>query len=172
MFPIRSSVIKTSRIHYLDQVIIISNDLSCILRHTPSNKVLTEPLIRAFLEGMKAYLNVLMLFEYTDAVKREIRDHVPIEVEWRGIFIIQSLLQPVTTIFIEWLSQNKVLLLQSVNQVIEVLKHSHPPINMKIDENTIFNDYTCKVKNIRIDTNIKKITHCVLVCFHSSMFTF
>ena len=143
--PISSDLIESFDLKYIHKIMLISNDLSCILRHPPTPEVLTEPLRNAFLEGMKAYLTVLMLFEDTDAVKRKVGNHAPTDVEWKKIFIIQKVLQPVTTSFIEWMSQSSILLLQAANQVIDVLKQLHPPENMQIAEDKIFSDYTCKV---------------------------
>ena len=130
---------------YIQRILYSANDLSLLLRHAPSGEMITDSLRNALFEGMKVYLSVLMLFEDTDAIKREIGDHVLIEVKWRQVFIIQKVLQPVTTSLIEWMSQDKNLLLKAVNQVIDFLKQLSPPTNMQIIEDKIFSDYTSKV---------------------------
>ena len=143
--PIKSSTLQSFDKKYIQRFLYSANDLSLLLRHHPSGEFITEQLRNALFEGMKAYLNVLMLFEDTDAVKREIGDHVPTEVEWKQIFIIQKIIQPVTTSFIEWMSQDSILLLQAVNQVIDILKQLHPPAKMRRVEDKVFSEYTCKV---------------------------
>ena len=135
---------------YIQRVLYVANDLSLLLRHAPNSEMLTEPLRNALFEGMKVYLTVLLLYEDSDAVKREIGDHVPIEFEWRQLFIIQKIIQPVTTSLIDWMSRDETLLSKAVNRVIETLKQLYPPANMQVTENCIFSEYTCKVRLYRL----------------------
>ena len=143
--PIKSTTIKSFKHKFMTRFYNICHDLDYLVRHPPSAEVLTEHVKIAFLEGMRAYLNVLKLFEDSDAVKRVLRIHILIELDWKELFHIQRALQPITSGFIDWLSQNKDLLLQAVNEVFEVLKQLHPPAKMKCLDDKVFSSYNCKV---------------------------
>ena len=97
------------------------------------------------MDGLKAYIKVLKLFEDSDAVKRMLGVHIQTEVDWKEIFLFQRILQPISSGFINWLSQNKDLLLKAVTEVFEVLKQLHPPDRMKFVCEKVFSFYDCKV---------------------------
>ena len=142
---INSSTIKSFRQRLMSRFSTITCDLGYLLRHPPSSEALNEPTRKSFLDGMKAYLTILRLFEDADSVKRMLGLHIPIELDWKEIFYFQRYLQPITSGFIDWLSQNKDLLLQAVNEVFEALKQLHPPAKMRRVEDKIFSGYSCKV---------------------------
>ena len=128
----------------------MAHDLGYLLRHSPAGVVLTQPLQNAFFDGFKEYVRVLRYFEEADAVKKVIGIHILIEPDWNGAFNTQRMFQPITTNYINWMSQNKALLMKGIEELFNELKSLSNPSKLRFNNNIGFDNYTYKVITISL----------------------
>ena len=143
--PINSSDVKSFNKHRTRYISRTSHDVGYLLRNSYDDVMLNESVRDAFFQGLKSHVNILKLIEDSDIVKREVFMHIPMENDWKEMFYIQRLLQPISSCLIGWLSKDRTLLRDSVDVVCEALFKLHPPDKMKVLEKPVFRNYTCNV---------------------------
>uniref|UniRef100_A0A8C5BKT5 E3 ubiquitin-protein ligase n=1 Tax=Gadus morhua TaxID=8049 RepID=A0A8C5BKT5_GADMO len=123
---------KFFRIH------VIFHDLRYILISKPTEW--TDALRTAFLEGFKAFLDLLGCMQGMEEVKRQFGQHIEVEPEWEAGFSLQIQLRHILSMFQDWCASDETVLLQAFRECHGALIHCNHRANQS--EPTDF--YMCK----------------------------
>ncbi|CAL8295698.1 unnamed protein product [Arctogadus glacialis] len=123
---------KFFRIH------VIFHDLRYILISKPTEW--TDALRAAFLEGFKAFLDLLGCMQGMEEVKRQFGQHIEVEPEWEAGFSLQIQLRHILSMFQDWCASDETVLLQAFRECHGALIHCNHRANQS--EPTDF--YMCK----------------------------
>ncbi|XP_063980844.1 E3 ubiquitin-protein ligase UBR2 isoform X2 [Diachasmimorpha longicaudata] len=94
-------------------------DLSYLLGSKPD--VWTDELRKGFLQGMSLLMKLLWSMQGTDAVIRQVGQHMEYEPEWESAFNLHVKLSPVISLALEWCGSDRVVLIKAFRLVLKKL---------------------------------------------------
>ncbi|KAG7247836.1 hypothetical protein CRUP_013019, partial [Coryphaenoides rupestris] len=93
----------------------------------------TDTLRTEFLEGFKAFLDLLSCMQGMEEVKRQFGQHIEVEPEWEAGFSLQIQLRHILSMFQDWCASDEKVLLQAFRDCHDALilcnnraQHSEP----------------------------------------------
>ncbi|ELT88826.1 hypothetical protein CAPTEDRAFT_153753, partial [Capitella teleta] len=100
-------------------------DFKYALAAKPSQEEWSDQLRMNFMNGFRAFVQVLRAMEGMDAVTRQTSQHIEFEPEWEQGFNLHLRLADCIALVIEWCSSDPSVLVESFNVLIEVIHAIH-----------------------------------------------
>ncbi|KAG7277883.1 hypothetical protein CRUP_036283 [Coryphaenoides rupestris] len=138
MYVLRGHLSDSNRFHFQGynsnkffHIHVIFHDLRYILISKPTEW--TDTLRTEFLEGFKAFLDLLSCMQGMEEVKRQFGQHIEVEPEWEAGFSLQIQLRHILSMFQDWCASDEKVLLQAFRDCHDALilcnnraQHSEP----------------------------------------------